>query len=70
MIRSTPCNCQTKLAEIPRSSGVGALELPLIGAIETKWLVLAAAAIALYIYLRKRSSARKAKRIVQRITEF
>jgi len=70
MIRSKPCSCQNGLAALPAPAGVGAVTLPIVGSIETKWLVIAAAALALFIYLRRRGSAHKAKRIVQRVTEF
>jgi len=78
MIRSTGCNCSQALAAFPNGAppsraGVGAVTLPYLGAVDTKWLLLAAAAVAVYLFTKRRRRtvrSNRAKRIIRRVTEF
>lgn len=60
-----PCQCKPQTL-----SGLG-IVLPVVGEVPT-WLLLAVAALAVYLmYFRRRSASRaKAKRIIRRVQEF
>ena len=69
---TTICPCESGAPA--QRNGLGAVTLPIIGTIDTQWLVMIAMAAAVYfLIIRKSSPVRtrnRAKRIIRRVTEF
>ena len=75
-IQETPCQAligtRYRAGNPPVRTGMGAISIPGIGVIDTKWLLIAAAVVVALILIRGRRKRRRihAKRIIRRVTEY
>jgi len=75
-IQETPCQAlagpRYQGGRPPAPTGMGAVSIPGIGVVDTKWLLIAAAVVVALILIRGRRKRRRihAKRIIRRVTEY
>ena len=66
-----PLSTRPPCRYVQARAGLGAVQLPLVGQVDTKWILIAVAAVAVYLLLSRRRRRRaRARRVIRRVTEY